>query len=157
MQFVFDCHNYTDNKKVRLAAAEFTDYAAVWWDQLVTNRRRAGERPITTRDEMKAVMKKRFVPRHYYRELYKKLQQLRQGGRSVEEYHREMEIAMIRANVEEDREATMARFLAGLNVEIANQVELQHYVEMEDMLRMAIKIEKQLKTRGNTRFNRYPE
>ena len=64
---------------------------------------------------------------------------------------------MIRTNVEEAREATMARFLAGLNVEIANQVELQHYVEMEDMLRMAIKIEKQLKTRGNTRFNRYPE
>ena len=103
-QFVFECHNYTDDKKVKLAAAEFTDYAVVWWDQLVTNRRRAGERPITTWDEMKAVMKKRFVPRHYYRELYKKLQQLRQGGRSVEDYHREMEVAMIRANVEEDRE-----------------------------------------------------
>ena len=157
LQFVFDCHNYTDDRKVKLAAAEFTNYAVVCWDQLVTNRRRAGERPITTWDEMKAVMKKRFVPRHYYRELYKKLQQLRQGGRSVEEYHREMEIAMIRANVEEDREATMARFLAGLNVEIANQVELQHYVEMEDMLHMAIKIERQLKTRGSTQFNRYPE
>jgi len=30
-----------------------------------------------------------------------------------------MEIAMIRANVEEGREATMARFLNGLNREIA--------------------------------------
>ena len=58
VQFVFDCHNYTDDKKVKLAAAEFTDYVVVWWDQLVTNRRRAGERPITTWDEMKAVMKK---------------------------------------------------------------------------------------------------
>ena len=28
---------------------------------------------------------------------------------------------MTRANVEEDQEATMTRFLAGLNVEIANQ------------------------------------
>ena len=33
---------------------------------------------------------------------------------------------MIRANVEEDREATMARFLNGLQ-DIANVVELQHY------------------------------
>jgi len=55
---------------------------------------------------------------------------------------------MIRANVEEDREATMARFLAGLNQEIANQVELQHYVELEDMVHMAAKVEKQLKKKG---------
>jgi hypothetical protein len=28
----------------------------------------------------------------------------------VDEYYKEMEVAMIRANVEEDREASMARF-----------------------------------------------
>ncbi|XP_057996491.1 uncharacterized protein LOC131175835 [Hevea brasiliensis] len=54
-------------------------------------------------------------------------------------------MAMIRANVEEDREATMARFLKVQNLDIANIVELQHYVELDDMLNMAIKIEKQLK------------
>lgn len=31
---------------------------------------------------------------------------------------------MIRANVKEDREATMARFLSGLNRNIANVIEL---------------------------------
>ena len=44
--------------------------------------------------------------------------------KTVDEYHKEMEIAMIRANVVEDREATMARFLNGLNRDIANVVEL---------------------------------
>lgn len=39
----------------------------------------------------------------------------------------------------------MARFLAGLNKDIAKVVELQHYVEIEDMVHMAIKVEKQLK------------
>ncbi|KAH9698116.1 hypothetical protein KPL71_023888 [Citrus sinensis] len=62
-----------------------------------------------------------------------------------------MEIAMIRANVEEDREATMARFLNGLNREIADKVELQHYVEIEELVHKAIKIDQQLKRRGNTR------
>ena len=52
---------------------------------------------------------------------------------------------MIRANVEEDRDATMARFLVGLNREIANLVELHHYVELEDMVHLTIKIENQLK------------
>ena len=45
----------------------------------------------------------------------------------------------------------MARFLVGLNREIANVVELQHYIEVVDMVHMAIKVEKQLKRKGTTR------
>ena len=103
---------------------------------------------METWEEMKRVMRKRFVPTYYYRELYNKLQNLKQGNRSVEEYYKEMEVSMARANIEEDREATMARFRAGLNREIQNVVELQHYVELEDMVHMATKIENQLKRRN---------
>ena len=55
---------------------------------------------------------------------------------------------MIRANMIEDREATMARFLHGLNRDIANLIELYHYVELDDMLHKAIKVEKQLRARS---------
>ncbi|RVW87094.1 hypothetical protein CK203_048336 [Vitis vinifera] len=55
---------------------------------------------------MKTVMRKWFVPSHYYHELYQKLQSLR-------------------------------------------QMELQRYVELEDMVHMTIKMENQLKRRGN--------
>ena len=100
---------------------------------------------------MKSLMRRRFVPNHYYRNLYKKLQRLTQGSRSVEDYYKEMKIAMIRANLKESREITMARFLNGLNREIVDKVELQHYVEIEEMVHKAIKIEQQLKRRGNPR------
>jgi hypothetical protein len=70
----------------------------------------------------------------------------------VDDYYKEMEIVMIRANVEEDREATMVRVLNGLNLDIANVVELQHYVELEDMVHMAIKVERQLKRKGTRSF-----
>ena len=60
------------------------------------------------------------------RNCIKNLQSLTQGYKSVDDYDKEMEIAMIRANVEEYREATMARFLNGLNRDIANMVELTH-------------------------------
>ena len=47
----------------------------------------------------------------------------------------------------------MARFLGGLNYEIANQLELQQYMELEEMLHVAIKLENQFKRRGiSTRF-----
>ncbi|KAL4379037.1 hypothetical protein GQ457_02G026240 [Hibiscus cannabinus] len=89
---------------------EFIDYALIWWDQLLISGRRTREGPG-----------------------------LKQGSRSVEDYFKEMEMAMMRANIEEDREATMARFLNGLNIEIANVVELQHYVELDEMVHVAIK------------------
>lgn len=37
---------------------------------------------------------------------------------------------MIRANIYEYRKANMAWFLSGLNQEITNMVELQHYMEL---------------------------
>ncbi|KAI4380112.1 hypothetical protein MLD38_006336 [Melastoma candidum] len=150
VDLVFDCHNYSEEKKVKLAAVAFTDYAIVWWDQLMVTKRRNRERPINNWEDMKAVMRRRFVPSHYYRDLHLKLQSLKQGTNSVEEYHKEMEIAMIRANVEEDREATMARFICGLNREIANVVELQHFVELEEVVHMAMKVERQLKKGGRS-------
>ncbi|KAH9687341.1 hypothetical protein KPL70_014729 [Citrus sinensis] len=116
-------------------------------------RRRNRERPINTWEEMKAIMRRRFVLSHYYRELHQRLQSLKQGSRSVEDYQKEMEIIMIRVNIEEEREATMARFLHGLNQDIANVVDLQHYVELEDMVHMTMKVERQLKKKGSTRTN----
>ena len=70
MEHIFDCHNYSGEKKVKLAAVEFTDYALIWWDQLVMIRHRNRERPIDTWEEMKAIMRKRFILSHYHRELY---------------------------------------------------------------------------------------
>ncbi|KAL4360776.1 hypothetical protein GQ457_04G020030 [Hibiscus cannabinus] len=97
---------------------EFIDYALIWWDQLLISRRRTGEGPG-----------------------------LKQGNRSVEDYFKEMEIAMMRAKIEEDRDATMAQFMNGLNTEIANVVELQHYVELDEMVHMAIRVERQQRRR----------
>jgi hypothetical protein len=46
----------------------------------VTNRRRNNERPVETWGELKAIMRRRFVPSHFYRYLYQKLQNLTQGS-----------------------------------------------------------------------------
>jgi len=137
---------------IELVVIELKDYALIWWDQNVISRRRSGERPVASWEEMKVLMRRRFMPNHYYRDLYMKLQGLNQGSRSVDEYFKEMEIAKIRANVIEDLEATMARFLNGLNRDIVNVVELQHRVELEDMVDMAMKVERQIKRRGSTCF-----
>ena len=66
----------------------------------------------------------------------------------MEDYHQEMELLMIRLGLEEDVEVTMARFLAGLNTEIANKVELHHYMEMGELVYKAVQVEKWFKLGG---------
>ena len=69
------------------------------------------ERPVDNWEDLKAIMRKRFVPRYYHREIMQRLQIFRQGSRSVDDYYKEMERLMARANVDEDMETTMACFL----------------------------------------------
>jgi hypothetical protein len=61
---------------VKLVVIEFTNYALIWWDQNVISTRRSGERPIASWEEIKVLMGRRFVPNHYYMDLYLKLQSL---------------------------------------------------------------------------------
>ena len=48
VELVFDFHNYSELKKVKLVVIEFSYYAIIWWDQLLLNRKRNRERPIET-------------------------------------------------------------------------------------------------------------
>lgn len=69
----------------------------------------------------------------------------------MDDYHKKMGMLMIRANVEKVRKTTMATFFNGLNMEIANVVELQHYVKLED-LHVTMKVERQLKMKEIARY-----
>ncbi|XP_056852639.1 LOW QUALITY PROTEIN: uncharacterized protein LOC108835624 [Raphanus sativus] len=153
IEIVFNCKHYTNFQRIQFAATEFYDYALSWWDQLVTTRRINQEYPVETWQEMKSLMRKRFVPNHYHRDLHQKLRKLTQGSKTVEEYYQEMELLMLRAGISEDREASMARFLGGLNREIQDSVEMQHYIEIEEMLHKAILVEQQIKRKHHSRGN----
>ena len=85
LELIFDCHQFSEEKKVKLAVTQFSDYAIAWWDHLIISRRRNLEYPIDNWHELKVLMRKRFVPKHYHRELVQKLQVLKQGSKSVDE------------------------------------------------------------------------
>ena len=76
IEMIFDSNHYTKLQKVKLATIEFTDYVAIWWDQIRTKQKRNEEPTIRTWDELKQVMRKRFIPSYYHRDLHHKLQTL---------------------------------------------------------------------------------
>lgn len=115
MVLVCDWHNYSNENKVILAAVAFIDYAISWWDQLVLTRRRKNELPISNWEGMKAIMRRMFVSSHYYKDLHLKLQSVKHGSKSMEEYHKEMEIAMIQPTL---RKIEMQPWLASFVVSV---------------------------------------
>jgi hypothetical protein len=141
---IFHLHNYSEENKLAMASLEFEGYALIWWEQLLRDREEYGEDPIATWQEMKREMRICFVPKHYRRDLSNKLQNLRYGIFFVEEYYKEMEKVMIRANVYEDEEKIIACFMAGLHCNILRIVEFQPYRRLIDLIHQATKAERQL-------------
>jgi len=145
IEHVFSCNDYTEEQKVKLAIVEFSDYALVWWNKNQREILREEGQEIDTWTEMRRFMRKRYVPTSYNKTMRQKLQRLSQGSLTMEEYYKEMEMARVRANIEEETEDTIAHFLSGLNPDIKDVVELQEYMELDDLLRKTVRDEQQLK------------
>jgi hypothetical protein len=103
-----------------------------------------GQPAIVSWTEMKREIRGQFVPRHYRRDLFDKLHNLKQGNLSVEEYYTEMEKAIIRTNINEREEQSMARFMLGLHRNIQRIVEFQPYQNLDELVHQASKAEHQL-------------
>jgi len=73
IEHVFSCNDYTEEQKVKLAAAEFLDYALVWWNKNQREMMREEGREIDTWIEMIRVMRKRYVPTSYSRTMRQKI------------------------------------------------------------------------------------
>jgi hypothetical protein len=145
-------HNLSDQHRVNLASVEFSGYALTWWNQVQENQLELGLGYINTWEEMKRVMRRQFVPSSYQRDLQNRLQMLKQGKKTVDEYYKEMELLLVRAGIREDPESKMARFLSGLNEEISGFVEMFPYRTLQDLVDQAMRTERKIQqeTRGKS-------
>jgi hypothetical protein len=63
------CHDFPEDNRVRAATSEFTDFTSIWWSEY--HRKNPNNTP--TWDALKRVMRVRFVPSYYARDLSHKL------------------------------------------------------------------------------------
>jgi hypothetical protein len=92
-------------------------------------------------------MRARFVPSYHARDLLHKLQQLRQGTKSVEEYYQELQMGMLRCGLEENEDAAMARFMGGLNREIQDILAYKEYNSVTRLFHLACNAEREVQGR----------
>nr|KYP36905.1 hypothetical protein KK1_041940 [Cajanus cajan] len=116
---LFSCHGVSEERKVSLATLSFQGHAI-----------------------------RRHITPYYDRELMDKLQRLKQGSSSVEEYRQSMELLIMRAGIREEKRTTISRFQSGLNLEIRDKVELLPYRDFNELLQLCSRVEHQLKRKS---------
>jgi len=73
-----------------------------------------------------------------------KLQRPKKKNMSVEEYRQKMELYMMKVGIREEKNTTISRFLSDLNLEIRDKVGHLPYRDLNDLIQLCIKVEKQI-------------
>ena len=82
---------------------------------------------------MKRELKRRFISDSYKQDNYLKFHNFKQFDLSVDDYTREFEYLMLKCDVVEPEERTIARYLGGLKKEISDVIKLQPYWTFNDV------------------------
>ncbi|XP_074287879.1 uncharacterized protein LOC141613044 [Silene latifolia] len=151
---VFEYKEYDEHKQFKVAILKLTKYASLWYENLKKQRKRDKKSKIDTWEKLKKHLMRRFLPRDYEQENYLKLQSLSQENLSVAEYIKEFERMMIVCDLEEKEELRVVRFIKGLIPSLASRVEVQIYNGFDDVCRLALKFEKQDKTKKSYTYSK---
>ncbi|CAM8960386.1 unnamed protein product [Rhodiola kirilowii] len=96
---------------------------------------------------MKKKLMAKFLPAQYKQEAFIEYHNLKQKTLTVEQYTNEFDMLRMRCDAVEEDEQIVARYLAGLKLEISDVVYLQQYYSYDDVCRLALKVESQQKRR----------
>lgn len=95
-------------------------------------------------------MKKTFLPYNYDQLLFQRLQNLRQGSRTVEEYATEFFLLLNRIDLRDSDRQLVARFIGGLRQQIQHTLNLFNPLTLLEAHQQALTVEAQNKTSSSS-------
>ena len=90
---------------------------------------------------MKKEIKRKYHPFNYHQDIYLKIQNFKQQNLSVEEYSAKFKNLMIKGDLQEAEEQSIACYLAGMRFEISRVIYLQPYITLQEVMKLALKVE----------------
>ncbi|GJR26702.1 putative nucleotidyltransferase, ribonuclease H [Tanacetum coccineum] len=146
---VFEFKEVPENKRVSLIATKLRGRASAWWQQLKLTRERIGKPRVTSWRKMKKLLRENFIPHNYQRLMYQRLQNLKQGTKSVEDYTTEFYQLIARNDIQETDDQLVSRYIGGLRVQIMDSVNMFDPVTLSDAYQRALAFEKQNRRVGS--------
>lgn len=147
---VLDFKEVPSHSRVPLVTTRLRSRAQAWWQQHKGLRLRHGKPKITSWEKFKKHMKSAFLPYNYERELYHRLQHLRQGPKSVDEYTQEFYQLLARADLSENSAQLVSRYIGGLRLPIQDVLNMFDPFTVSEAHQRALQAEKQLARRAPT-------
>ena len=144
MDRMFEFKELEDDRCCKYAILKLNKGASLWYEGLKATRTRAQKPKITSWDTLKRKLRKRYVPNSHKITLYRRIAELTQGKMSIAEYIDEFEKLVLMGEVEENVEQKMARFMRGMNRNLANAVELYPYTDFDGLCSLCEKMEGQM-------------
>ncbi|XP_024010447.1 uncharacterized protein LOC112085464 [Eutrema salsugineum] len=131
------------DRQVSLVATRFRGRAASWWLQLKANRTRLGKTRIATWENLKKHLRTQFLPLNYDRVMFTRLQNLRQGTRTVDEYAEEFYLLLTRNELHDTQIQLVSRFIGGLRPQLQNSLAQFDPTTLAEAHRRAVAFEAQ--------------
>ena len=131
----------TDGHKITLVATRFRNYAALWWAKLQRKRGNQQIDLVDTWTEMKNLLKQKFLPVSYARDLRASFQYLKQGSKTVVEYSEEFMTMQACCNLDEEEDVLVDRYFNGLTLGIQDILAFKHFDNVDEIVQHAIKAE----------------
>ncbi|XP_056862326.1 uncharacterized protein LOC108834545 [Raphanus sativus] len=110
------------NHRLALVVMRFRGHAATWWKQLKTTRSRTGKEPIHSWEKLTKHLRQTFLPHNYERTMYTRLQNLRQGNRTVDEYAEEFSLLLTCNEINDSQVQLVSRFIGGLRPQLQSSM-----------------------------------
>lgn len=88
------------------------------WKQLKATRSRTGKDPIQSWEKLTKHFCLTFLPHNYDRTIYNRLQNLRQGNQSVDDYAEEFALLLTRTEIHDSQIQLVSRFIGGLRPQL---------------------------------------
>ncbi|GJY79710.1 reverse transcriptase domain-containing protein [Tanacetum coccineum] len=140
---VFEFKEVPENKRVSLIATKLHGRASAWWQQLKLTRERVGKPRITSWQKIKKCMRANFIPHNYQWQMYQRLQNLKQGSKSVEDYTTKFYQLIARNDIQETEDQLVSRYISGLRVQIMDSVNMFNPMTLSNAYQRALAFEKQ--------------
>ncbi|KAI3709992.1 hypothetical protein L2E82_39765 [Cichorium intybus] len=149
---ILEFRGVPDERRVSLIATRLRGRATAWWQQLKLTRHRMGKDKINSWEKMKKYLRATFLPYNYPRMMYQRLQNLKQGLRTVDEYTTEFYQLLARNEIQENEDQLVARYVGGLKLQIQEVVNMFDPVCISAAHQRALIVEKQARRTGTNQF-----
>ncbi|GKE00250.1 putative nucleotidyltransferase, ribonuclease H [Tanacetum coccineum] len=147
---VFEFKDIPENKRVSLITTKLRGRASEWWQQLKLTRERVGKPRFTSWRKMNKLLRENFIPHNYQQLMYQRLQNLKQGTKSVEDYTTEFYQLIARNDIQETNDQLVSRYIGGRRVQIMDSVNMFDPVTLSDAYQRALAFEKQNRRVGSS-------